>query len=233
MTEMIYCEICGGTYKQIVPNHLKYKHRITYKKYKEQYPNTCLMSRKTREKRFKANRGSTRSLATRNKLSILAFERYRRGWKNPLKGKKIPSNSRRLKKDNPMWNPETARKTANTLSRKIRSGEISLIPALEGQERKPTRPESFLTELLKKYELPFKYTGDGGFFIGHKNPDFVNVNGKNQVIELYGDYWHRNDNPQDKITAYKKNGYDCLVIWEHELKDELSIVETIRRFIDA
>lgn len=43
-------------------------------------------------------------------------------------------------------------------------------------------------------------------------PDFVNIK-KRKVIEGFGDYWHRNDNPQDKIDSFGKFGYDCLIIW--------------------
>jgi hypothetical protein len=41
---------------------------------------------------------------------------------------------------------------------------------------------------------------------------------------LFGDYWHRNDNPQNRIDIFKPYGYSTLVIWEHELNnvEELS-----------
>ena len=63
-----------------------------------------------------------------------------------------------------------------------------------------------------------------------KIPDFVNVNGKKKLIELYGDYWHRNDNPQDRINLFKKFGWDTLVVWEKELKDEILLKEKILEF---
>jgi len=33
--------------------------------------------------------------------------------------------------------------------------------------------------------LPYKFVGDGEFFIEHKNPDFVNINGEKIAIEVY------------------------------------------------
>jgi G:T-mismatch repair DNA endonuclease (very short patch repair protein) len=37
------------------------------------------------------------------------------------------------------------------------------------------------------------------------NPDFI-CDEEKKVIEVYGDYWHRNDNPQDRINKFKKMG---------------------------
>ena len=62
--------------------------------------------------------------------------------------------------------------------------------------------------------LGFRFVGDGQLIITGKCPDFWD--GGTRLIELYGDYWHRNDNPQDRIDLFKAVGYDCLVIWESE-----------------
>ena len=35
-----------------------------------------------------------------------------------------------------------------------------------------------IIDLINKYNLPYKYTGNGKFILGGKNPDFVNVNGE-------------------------------------------------------
>ena len=50
----------------------------------------------------------------------------------------------------------------------------------------------------------------------YRIPDFVNRKDK-KIIEVYGDYWHRGENPQDKIDEYSRVGWDCIVIWEHEI----------------
>jgi hypothetical protein len=64
--------------------------------------------------------------------------------------------------------------------------------------------------------------------IGSKCPDFWN--GDHKVIELFGDFWHREHNPEDWINYYKKWGYNCLVIWEHELKDINSVKLKVKQF---
>lgn len=102
----------------------------------------------------------------------------------------------------------------------------------EGRERKPNKPVQFLMELLNRlYPNDWKYVGDYQFFLGGKNPDFMNVNGKKKLIELFGDYWHRNDDPQDRIDHFKQYGFDILVIWERELKDMSMATFKINRFM--
>jgi hypothetical protein len=92
----------------------------------------------------------------------------------------------------------------------------------------PNKPEKFIMGILDNlFPHEWKYTGDLSFMIGGKNPDFVNINGQKKCIEHYGDWWHKNNNPQDRIDLFKRYGWDCLVIWEHELKD----FKTLRRKI--
>jgi len=99
---------------------------------------------------------------------------------------------------------------------------------------KPNKPESCLNNLLEGlYPGQWKYTGDFSFTINGKCPDFVNCNGQKKIIELFGDYWHRGQNPQDRIDTFRPFGYETLVIWEHELKNIDSVIERIRGFMGA
>jgi len=59
----------------------------------------------------------------------------------------------------------------------------------------------------------------------------MNVNGEKQLIELYGDYWHRDDDPQERINIFRGFGFSTLVIWERELRDEPAVVERLKAFI--
>lgn len=83
-----------------------------------------------------------------------------------------------------------------------------------------------------------KYVGQGQVIIRFKNgkdkyPDFI-VEGTNKIIEIFGNYWHRGEDPTALIGQYKAVGYDCLVIWENELKTELerTLLKT-RDFLNA
>lgn len=91
--------------------------------------------------------------------------------------------------------------------------------------KKKTNPEAILESMLdSNFPNEWKYVGDGKLIINGLIPDFANVNGKKQLIEVFGDYWHRDENPQSKIDEYSRFGYDCIVVWERELKDNLTEV---------
>jgi len=89
------------------------------------------------------------------------------------------------------------------------------------------RFEKFLNKILPS---EYEFVGDGQLIIGGRCPDYVNINGRKKLIELYGDYWHRNDDPQDKINHYKQYGFETLIVWEHELKDLLKVKNQITQF---
>lgn len=96
---------------------------------------------------------------------------------------------------------------------------------------RPNKQEDKILNILNElFPTEWKYVGDGDTIIGRKNPDFININGKKQLIELFGDYWHKGQNPQDRIDHFSKYGYDTLVIWEKELKNETLIKEKICSF---
>lgn len=67
---------------------------------------------------------------------------------------------------------------------------------------------------------PYTYNGSGKSkqwitLYGRKKrrPDFINEREK-KVIEIFGRYWHRNDNEERIIQQYRNVGWDCLIIWE-------------------
>ena len=82
------------------------------------------------------------------------------------------------------------------------------------------------------YPGEWKYVGNGQVIIAGKCPDFVNVNGQKKIIELFGDYWHKGQNPQDRMDLFTPFGYDILVVWEKELKDFKSLRRKIFDFAE-
>jgi len=104
-------------------------------------------------------------------------------------------------------------------------------------QAKPNKAEARFELLCSKYKLPFKYVGSGDVWLGTRNPDFINCNGKKQVVEIFGRYWHETskyhnvpDNRGIKATIrdYKKYGFECIVIWEEELENESLVLERIK-----
>lgn len=80
------------------------------------------------------------------------------------------------------------------------------------------------------------FKGNGKFFLTFKNgqvknPDFV-VEHQRKVIELYGDYWHKGDIPQELIDLYAEIGFEAMVIWESQFRNNTEEVLTqVNNFI--
>lgn len=97
--------------------------------------------------------------------------------------------------------------------------------------RLPNKLEKKMDKILKStFPSVWNYVGDGQLIINGKCPDFWN--GKNKLIEVFGDYWHKNDDPNDRIEFFKQYGYDCLVIWESEVKDKNRIINKVTDFVN-
>ena len=99
---------------------------------------------------------------------------------------------------------------------------------------KPNVPEKKLISFFKKHKIDFEYTGDMSFLIDGKNPDFVNIKRK-EIIELFGEFWHSNNNPwydtkNDEKTRKKffnDRGWKCLILWDFELDNEQVVLDKI------
>lgn len=53
------------------------------------------------------------------------------------------------------------------------------------RRREMSSLEILVNNVIIKYELPYKFVGNGDFFIERKNPDFINVNGQKIAVEVY------------------------------------------------
>lgn len=110
--------------------------------------------------------------------------------------------------------------------------ENQIRATLRASHRRPNYKEQHLNSILQKnFQNEWKYVGSGDFILGGKNPDFMNVNGKKLLIELYGDYWHRGQTGTDRISHFKQFGFNTLVVWEKELENENKIIDKIESFM--
>lgn len=86
-----------------------------------------------------------------------------------------------------------------------------------------TYPEILLMMIIDKYRLPYKYVGDGSFWIENINPDFVNTNNEKIIIEVFGDYWHnrpeeiKKDSEKGKLL--EEYGWKRIILWERDLNE--------------
>lgn len=98
--------------------------------------------------------------------------------------------------------------------------------------RRPNKQELILNCILKtNFPKEWKYVGDGRIIIEGKNPDFINVNGKKAIIELFGERWHEPEEEQTRKEVFSKYGYKTLIIWQKELKNQVVLVEKIKSFM--
>lgn len=100
---------------------------------------------------------------------------------------------------------------------------INNVCAKSHKNKEINKKEQQLLDILNKL-FPNEYKFVGGFevMIGGYYPDFINVNGQKKIVEMFGDYWHRNSQEKDanRLKQYAVYGYDTLVVWEKELKNK-------------
>ncbi len=118
--------------------------------------------------------------------------------------------------------------SGNTVRKWFRLYGMELERRLPYLRARPTKPEQRFIELSRKYNLPFRYTGNGSFWVENTNinPDFVECNGHKVCIEIFGDYWHTplfnhhikfDRTEKGRKGILKKYGWKCIVLWQSAL----------------
>ena len=196
---------------------------------------------KEREKISKATKLTWKDPKIRTKRTVSLRRAAKKRWKNPEERIRIGNIFRALWKD-----PEYRIKNSKSMSRsKSMTNNPNVIEArkkkwkdpeyvakqMKSRGVKPNKLEKHFEKFLNNlYPNEWKFVGDGQLIIGGKCPDFVNVNGKKKLIEFWGDYWHKGQNPQDRIDKFKPFGWDTLVVWEKELKDIDKLKIKLKKF---
>lgn len=201
-------------------------------------------------------RGTGMKLRKHNQDTIQLFKNTRKGKNNPRFGvtlseetkQKIRSSSLRFKgKNNPMYgkhhSEETKRKIGLKSKEKFFNNDF-LNKYHDSINRKPNKKEDFLLNMLKELKIyNMKYVGDGSYWVDGKNPDFIDLE-KSKIIEFFGDYYHgeefrkkehldfsnNDEHSKKRIDHFRKNGFECLVIWENEINNIHILKETILEF---
>jgi len=200
-------------------------------------------------------RGGHRSLETRRKMS-----EARRGQPNPFEGKRHSAESRaRIGSSGrgKIMSVESRAKISAARKGTLASNETKLkmskmrqlqwenpdfrercIAAMhKGMKPRPTLPERKMRDILDRhFPGEWKYVGDFQTWIGGRCPDFLNVNGRKAVIEVFGDYWHSekhtgtpvDQHVVDRVAHFAKFGFDCKVLWEHEVDNEALVLEKLQ-----
>ena len=130
-------------------------------------------------------------------------ESIRRYWANPTSNERRQKQSERLKLSNPYRN-----------------------------RRGPTKAELKFSEFCERYQLPFRYTGNGAIWIGGLNPDFVSTEVERVAVEIFGEYWHSplfipslddKRTYDGRIEFFRKLGWKLVVIWENEVGNDSAV----------
>lgn len=239
---MPVCELCKKYFLQLTESHMKTKHNLTIKDYKHLYPNINVFEPErlkvfieNQKLRYKAgtkegfkkhhkinkgkdpwNKGLTKETDERiknhsnklqgrilskehkRKLSEIRKEKIKKGLIIPNKGEKNGMYGKKLTEEHKM-------KLLNAAKRIHCSG----INKVE------------LKALKTIKDFGFVYTGDSKFWLTfkdgtRKNPDFIDLDNK-CAFEVFGDYWHKGEDPQELIYKYNEIGWNCIVMWEHDV----------------
>ena len=192
------------------PNYGKHCSKETKKKISEANSNP---SEEKRRKIAEANSKRIISEKTHQKLSLA-----RQGKNNPFYGK------HHTKKTKDKLS-EIHKNPSEDIRKKIREARK--------QQKFPnhhTKPERIFMDICKKYNLHFKYVGDGSLWIGKDkilNPDFIQADGQKIIVEIFGDYWHSlllNPRLREDATLnyrkrhYKRYGWKSYFLWGSDLK---------------
>jgi len=89
-------------------------------------------------------------------------------------------------------------------------------------------------KVIEKHNLPYKFVGNGKFWIERKNPDFININGEKKAVEVYwkehkdkfrgnSEQWMKN---RQKI--FNKYGWQIIFLEAKELT-ELQIINALSK----
>lgn len=94
------------------------------------------------------------------------------------------------------------------------------------RRRIPSSLEEKFQKIIDKYNLPYKYVGDGSFIIDSYNPDFINVNSKKIAIEVYARYYKRRHDlsidrwKEERTKVFNRYGWKIIYFDETEVDDD-------------
>jgi len=88
----------------------------------------------------------------------------------------------------------------------------NIVNMLKSKGKSPNSYEKKFIDLCKKYELQYKYVGNGKRTVGGYCPDFININGKKILVETYSTFWHVSDYEESRGKLFTGYGYKTLFL---------------------
>lgn len=207
-------------------------------------------SKETIEKIRQKNIGQKRSEATKEKQRLAKLKNPVKYWLNKKRSIETIEKIRRTKKgcSSPRKGVVLTQKTKDKMSKSLTGRK-----ATEEQKKNyknaalirwenpeyaqkvlcvdsPNKQEKQLLRVLNEL-MPgeYQFVGNGKIVISRKIPDFIDTS-RTKLIEMFGDFYHKNQNPQERIDFFSQYGYRTLVIWASELRNNEQLKTKIINF---
>ena len=177
-------------------------------------------------------KGQKLSEETKRKMS-----NSRKGEKHPFYGKHHSKEAKKKISQSKKGKPSHRKGVilSSEIKKKISDAKKGILPSKEIirkrlQRRLMSSLEIKFNNIIQKHNLPYKFVGNGEFFIERKNPDFINTNGEKIAIEvfykrhklLFGQSKGKTieDWKQERQSIFNKYGWKILFFDEVECRED-------------
>jgi hypothetical protein len=214
---LLECKLCGKTFSRITHFHTENKHGISLEEYRKQFPYAPTESESWRKSQKDGHLGQVAWNVGLTKETSAAMARQASSMRGNIRSLSHSLRIGQVKKEQ-CQSPYYALKTVSNID-------------VIARNVRPTNPEKQVLAILERYfPNEWKYVGNGEFSLGRLVPDFMNVDGKKKLIEVFGDYWHKGENPEVRIARFEEYGFKTLILWEHEIRDTGTVIRKIQEF---
>lgn len=154
------------------------------------------------------------------------------GSKHPFYGKHhtCQAKAKNSAKIKARWQMKEYREKLQRIRQALWQNPEYVMHQIKSRGVKPNKAELKLQSFLDKhFHNTWEYVGDGQLIIGGRCPDFVNVNGAKEIIELFGAYWHSIFEIAERKEHYRKYGFKLAIIWDDELENETRLLKVFNK----
>lgn len=130
-------------------------------------------------------------------------------------------------KNSPLYGKNLSDERKKQISKTLKGRKLSAEHIKNILHRRiPTSLEEKFQSIVNKYDLPYKYVGDGKFFIERYNPDFINTNNEKIAIEVYARYFKLKHSKsidkwkEDRQKVFNKYGWKIIYFDEIEVNEK-------------
>lgn len=130
-------------------------------------------------------------------------------------------------------NKNPSRETRKKMSEATKNRPAEIIRKMF-RRRIPTSLEKKFQSIVDKYNLPYKYVGNGSFLIERYSPDFINTNDKKIAIEVYARYYKLRNNKtiekwkKEREKVFNVYGWEIIYFDETEV-NEKNVLEKLKK----